>query len=137
MKTYAEMLAQARKSLPEQVVAKERFEIPKIKGHIQGNKTVVSNFLQIASALNREPEHLLKFILRELATPGEIKKSGSVIVGTKTSASRINDAIRNYANEFVFCPDTGKPDTVLEKEGNVLYLRSLVTGTRKVVRSKI
>ena len=122
MKDYLALLKQARQSMPEHVINKERFEIPKVKGHLQGNKTIISNFLQIASMLRREPEHVLKFVLRELASPGEIKKSGSVIIGSKVPASRINDAIRNYANEFVFCPDTGKPDTVLEWEGNTWFL---------------
>lgn len=137
MDDYKALLKEARKNLPESVFQKERFEIPKVRGHIQGNRTIVSNFLQIANALHREPDHILKFVLRDLATPGQIKKSGSVIFGSKVPASRINESIKRYANDFVFCPDTGKPDTVLEKEGNLLYLRSLVTGTRKVVKSKI
>ena len=95
------MLEDARKSLPEVVFIKERFVIPKVIGHIQGNRTIISNFLQIATDLRREVEHLLKYVLKELATPGEIKKSGSLIMGTKISASRINEKIRQYANEFV------------------------------------
>ena len=113
---YKKLLEQAIKKLPESVLIKERFEIPKIRGHIQGNRTIISNFLQIASELRREPEHLLKFILKELATPGEIKKSGSVIIGAKASASRINEKIKQYANEFVLCQECGKPDTKIEKE---------------------
>ena len=90
MEEYKKMLESVRKELPEHVFQKERFELPKVKGHIQGSRTVISNFLQIAGALRREPENMLKFVLRELATPGEIKKSGSVIVGSKVPASRIN-----------------------------------------------
>ena len=134
---YKEMLSKVRKSLPESAFEKQRFEIPTVRGHIQGNKTVISNFNQIADKLKRDPAHLLKFILREIASPGEIKRSGSVIIGSKVPASKINKAILDYANLFVFCPDTGKPDTVLEKEGNFVYIRSLVTGTRKLVKSKI
>jgi hypothetical protein len=33
---YKDMLAEARKSLPEVVFIKERFVIPKVVGHIQG-----------------------------------------------------------------------------------------------------
>ncbi len=73
---YKKLLEQARKELPKSVFEKERFEIPKVRGHIQGNRTVISNFLQIANSVGREPEHMLKFVLRELAAPGEIKKSG-------------------------------------------------------------
>jgi translation initiation factor 2 subunit 2 len=134
---YKRLLKEARKELPESVFEKERFEIPKVRGHIQGNRTVISNFLQIASALGREPEHMLKYVLRELATPGEIKKSETVIIGAKVPASRINEKIRQYANDYVFCYECGKPDTKMEKEKSVVFVRCLACGARHPVRSKI
>ena len=134
---YKQLLEKARKSLPESVFEKQRFDIPKAIGHIQGNRTILSNFLQIAVILRREPEHLLKYILRELATPGEIKKSGSVIIGTKISASRINEKIRQYANEFVLCVECGKPDTKLEKEGSLTYMKCTACGAKHIVKSRI
>ena len=70
MEDYSKMLVEARKALPEVVFIKERFEIPKAVGHIQGNRTIISNFLQIASYLRREVNHPLKYVLKELATPG-------------------------------------------------------------------
>lgn len=117
------MLEDVRKNLPEAVFLKERFEIPKVVGHIQGNRTILTNFNQIASLLRRDVLHLLKFVLKELATPGEIKKSGALILGTKVPASRINDKIRQYANEFVLCLECGKPDTQIVKEGELTYMK--------------
>ena len=131
------MLKEARKELPKSVFEKERFELPRVMGHIQGNRTIISNFLQIASILGREPEHMLKYILRELATPGEIKKSGSVIIGAKVPASRINEKIRQYANDYVFCSECGKPDTKIEKEKNVVFIKCMACGARHSVKSKI
>src|SRR3989338_2734820 len=125
---YKQMLEQVRKSLPEQVLQKDRFEIPKVTGHIQGNRTIISNFLQIANTLRRDNEHFLKYILKELASPGELKKSGSLILGTKIAASRINEKIRQYANEFVLCVECGKPDTKLEKEGSLTYMKCTACG---------
>jgi len=137
MDDYKKLLEKARKELPEHVFQKERFEIPNVKGHIQGSRTVISNFLQIANLLGRDPEHLLKFVLRELATPGEIKKSGSVIVGSKVPASRINEKIKQYANSFVFCYECGKPDTKIEKEGNLSFIKCMACGARHSIKSKI
>ena len=118
---YEDMLREGRKNLPESVLAKSRFEIPKVRGHIQGNRTIVSNFKQIAEVLGRPPEHLLKYLQKELATPGEIKPKG-LILGSKVAASMINSKIRDYANKYVLCPECGKPDTKLieEKQGYVL-----------------
>lgn len=134
---YTKLLKQARKELPEIVFEKERFEVPKARGHIQGNRTIISNFIQIADSLRRKPEHMLKYVLRELATPGEIKKSGSVIIGTKISASRINEKIKQYANEFVLCSECGKPDTKIEKEGNFSFLKCMACGARHLIKAKI
>ncbi|MDP7180773.1 MAG: translation initiation factor IF-2 subunit beta [Candidatus Woesearchaeota archaeon] len=134
---YEKLLKKARKDLPEAVFQKERFEIPKVLGHIQGNKTIITNLNQIANILRRNVEHILKFILKELASPGEMKKSGSVIFGTKVPASRINEKIRKYANEFVLCPDCGKPDTKIEKEGSFAYLKCTACGSKHHVKAKI
>ncbi|MEA2036559.1 MAG: translation initiation factor IF-2 subunit beta [Nanoarchaeota archaeon] len=134
---YKELLKNARDKLPKSVFEKERFEIPKIRGHIQGNRTVLTNFLQIADTLRRKSEHLLKYILKELATPGEVKKSGSVIIGSKVGASKINEKIRNYANDFVLCQECGKPDTKIEKDGNFSFLKCQACGARRAIKSKI
>jgi len=131
------MLKEVRKELPEAVFEKERFEIPKVLGHVQGNRTIASNFMQIAGVLHRDPNHLLKYVLKELAAPGEIKKSGSLIFGTKIPASRINDKIRQYAHEFVLCSECGKPDTKIEKDGAFSYLKCTACGARHLVKSKI
>ena len=137
MDNYKEILENVRKNLPEAVFLKERFEIPKALGHMQGNRTIISNFLQIASNLRRDVEHLLKYILKELATPGEVKKSGALILGTKVPASRINEKIRQYANEFVLCFECGKPDTKLEKEGALTYMKCTACGAKNIVKAKI
>ena len=134
---YKKMLGDVRKNLPEAVFLKERFEVPKALGHIQGNRTIISNFLQIASTLRRDVNHLLKYVLKELATPGEIKKSGALILGTKVPASRINDKIRQYANEFVLCLECGKPDTKIEKEGDLSYMKCTACGAKNIVKAKI
>jgi translation initiation factor 2 subunit 2 len=133
---YEEMLKRAREKLPEVVLTKERFEIPKVKGHLEGNKTVISNFLQIASIFNRDTDHFLKYILKELAAPGKVANN-ILIIGTKVSSGIINEKIQAYAEEFVLCKSCGKPDTKLEKEEGFLYLKCAACGSRYPVKSKI
>lgn len=130
------MLKRIRSRLPSSVFEKERFVIPKALGHIEGNKTIISNFKKIAEALQRPEEHFLKFILRELATPGQMRQN-ELILGTKVSANRINEKIRQYAEEFVLCHKCGKPDTKLIKEGELTSLRCFACGHKNMVRSKI
>ncbi|HII71857.1 TPA: translation initiation factor IF-2 subunit beta [Candidatus Woesearchaeota archaeon] len=131
---YEKMLDKARDEMPESVFESERFEIPRVTGHIQGNKTILSNFNTIANTLNRPPEHILKYLFKELATPGTYRNN-VLILGTKVPAARINEKIRKYATEFVLCPDCGKPDTKIMKEGEITYLRCQACGSKHTVKS--
>lgn len=131
---YKQMLEKARKAMPSTVFEKERFEIPKVVGHIEGNKTIISNFLQICDKLARQPEHIVKFVLKELATPGDMRKS-MLVLGSKVPASRINDRIRKYADTFVLCVECGKPDTKIIKEGVISYLKCMACGAKNPVKA--
>ena len=133
---YNDLLTRARNQLPESVNIAERFEVPKVKGHLEGNKTIISNFNQITQTLGREPAHILKYLLKELATPGVIK-SQMLILGTKASASRINEKIVNYAREFILCTDCGKPDTKLLMEGNLQMLKCTACGSKHQIKKKL
>ena len=133
---YEKLLKRAYKNMPESVLERERFEIPKVRGHIQGNKTVITNFHQIVDKLRRDPDHVLKYILKELATPG-IFKNNALMFGSKIPATRINEKIKKYVAEFVICSECGKPDSKLIREGDLVYLRCQVCGAKKVVKARI
>jgi translation initiation factor 2 subunit 2 len=133
---YEALLDRAKEQLPEDVESTERFVIPKVKGHIQGVKTVINNWFEIAKALDRKPPHMLKYVQKELATPGEIVKQ-SVIFGSKIPASKINEKIQQYADDFVFCKACGKPETKLSKDAGVIQMTCQACGAKNTVRSKI
>ena len=132
---YESLLKKAREELPEQVYGSERFTIEKVKGHLEGNKTVIINIKQIAKSLDRDPEHLLKYLLRELAAPGRFVRD-RVIFGTKVSAKKINKKIAKYASEFVFCSECSKPETKIEEgKAGVMYLKCQACGVKKPVKT--
>jgi translation initiation factor 2 subunit 2 len=133
---YESMLNVARDKLPQTVSAVARFEIPNVRGQIEGNKTIISNFFQIANTLGRKPQHLLKYVQKELATPGTIRKQ-AVVFGSKMPASKVNEKIKAYAEEFVFCKECHGPDTKMLKEGDVYYIKCQVCGARHSFYSKI
>jgi len=85
---YGKLLKAARKQLPEAILKKSRFEVPKVKGHIQGNRTVISNFNQIADFLRKDVNHLVKYVLKELAAPGNLTKT-ALIIGLKSKKKKI------------------------------------------------
>ncbi len=132
---YSQLLEKAYKEV-KPVKSSERFEIPKVKGLIEGNKTIITNFSQICSALRRQPEHLSKFLLRELATPGVLQKE-RLILSRKVSMERIDEKIASYVEEFVLCKECKKPDTELIKQDNFMFLHCLACGAKHPVRAKI
>ncbi len=133
MDFYEKLLKKAEEELPEQVLGKERFEIEKIRGHIEGNKTVLVNLKKIAKDLRRDENHLLKYLLKELATPGKYVHE-LAILGTKVAATAINKKIKKYASEFVFCSECSKPDTALIEEKGAIYLKCSACGAKKPVK---
>lgn len=130
---YEELLKRGIKQLPEVIVEVSRFEVPKVKGHIQGNKTIISNINEIVERLRRPIAHLVKFLLKELAAPGEVK-GNFLVLGTKVSASRINEKLKEYVDKFVICSVCKKPDTKLKKEGDFIFMNCQACGARKSVK---
>lgn len=113
---YETMLKRGKEQLPENLRHTERFEIIKIKGLVQGNKTILSNLLQIADQLQRPIEHLLKYLSKELAAKAE-QKDSYTIFNTKLAAQRINEKIASYVDNYVLCKECGRPDTKMTKQG--------------------
>tara|TARA_Y100000034_G_scaffold117403_1_gene156795 strand:+ start:191 stop:640 length:450 start_codon:yes stop_codon:yes gene_type:complete len=134
MKSYEELLKKAQDELPELAKGGDRFSVEKIKGHLEGNKTILVNLKKIAADLGRKDQHLLKYLLRELAAPGKVVR-GRVVLGTKVSATKINKKIKKYISEFVFCADCGKPDTELIEEKGISHLKCLACGSKKPVKN--
>ena len=53
MEAYEKLLAKAQQELPEKGFGSERFALEKVKGHIEGNKTVIINLKKIAKSCGR------------------------------------------------------------------------------------
>ena len=62
------MLKLAKEKLPKVQSKSERFVVPKVQGHVEGNKTIIINIFTLADLFARPPEHMLKYLQRELAT---------------------------------------------------------------------
>ena len=133
---YEQLLDDAYSKVKQIDTSSERFEIPKIQGHFQGRKTILTNFFQTATHLRRSPEHFQKFLLRELAASGH-KEGDRLILNTKVPSAKINPKIEQYVKEFVLCKECGKPDTEIKKQDRLTFLHCLACGAKHSVRGKI
>jgi translation initiation factor 2 subunit 2 len=126
--SYEELLNQAYENILP-VETGERFEIPKVIGHYEGTRTIITNFLKIALLIRRNPEHIIKFLGKELASSAEISNE-RLIFSRKLPSKEINEKIKKYTNQFVLCPKCRKPDTELINEGNRIFLKCLACGEK-------
>lgn len=136
MTDYEKLLDEAYEKVKTIESNGERFEIPKIEGRFEGKKTILTNFLQIASHLRRQPEHFQKFLLKGLATSGQIE-GDRLILNNKIPSAKINSKIEDYVREFVLCKECNKPDTEIIKEGKISALHCLACGAKHPIRAKV
>src|SRR3990172_7594163 len=136
MMDYEKLLEEAFEKVKKPEGNAERFEIPKIEGHFEGKKTILTNFFQVAEHIRRNPVHFQKFILRELAASGQ-KEGDRLVLNMKVPSEKINQKIEQYAKEFVLCKECGKPDTEIIKEDRLSFIHCLACGAKHSVRSKI
>ena len=136
MEQYEKLLNDAYSKVKQIDTSSSRFEIPKIQGHFEGKKTLLTNFQQIASHIRRNPEHFQKFLLKELATSGQIEGE-RLVLNNKVPSTKINQKIEQYAKEFVLCKECGKPDTEMIKEDRLSFVHCLACGAKHSIRGKI
>ena len=74
-------------------------------------------------------KHLLKYVLKELASPGHLEEKHALI-RSKVPASRINQKIKEYADKFVICQECGKPDTKLTEEEGINLIKCTACGAK-------
>ncbi|MBU3912921.1 MAG: translation initiation factor IF-2 subunit beta [Nanoarchaeota archaeon] len=136
MENYEKLLEQAYEKVKPIESKGDRFEVPPVQGMIEGNKTIITNFKQICDYLRRDCTHLLKFLQRELASPGTIENERLVLI-KRVPSSKINEKIQAYLKEFVICKECKKPDTELTKQGEFMFVHCLACGAKHSVRAKI
>ncbi|MFC4448258.1 translation initiation factor IF-2 subunit beta [Halorussus aquaticus] len=130
MEGYDEHLDRAIDETPDIDDNEARFDVPDADVRQEGNATVYENFQSTLDALGRDEDHVLKFLQNELGTSAHIDESGRARLTGEFSSGRIEDAIDEYTETYVLCPECGLPDTRLEREQGALLLRCEACGAR-------
>lgn len=125
---YDEQLDRAMEQTPDIEGSSDRFDVPEPDVRQEGNVTVYENFQDTTKRLDREAEHVMKFLQSELGTSGHIDESGRARLTGEFDEDRIRDAIDVYTERFVLCSECGLPDTNVEHEHGALVLRCTACG---------
>ncbi|MCS3923518.1 translation initiation factor IF-2 subunit beta [Methanosalsum natronophilum] len=135
MEDYEKLLNRALENLPDVETTDERFVIPEPRIFIEGKTTVLDNFTNIISVLNREADHLMKYLTRELGTAGKVEGSRAIFQG-RFPKELIKANIESYVEEYVICSECSRPDTQLDKVERVMVLKCLACGAHRPVKKR-
>jgi len=113
----------------------ERFTVPRADVFYEGRTTIIRNFEKVLAALNRESDHLLKFLLGELGTAGE-RDGPRVVFQGKIAAQQIQDKIQDYVDIYVLCQECNRPDTHLVKKDRMVFLRCDACGAFRSIGTR-
>lgn len=133
--SYEELLKKAYTGITEPTDTGERFVVPPVKSYLEGKTTILENFMDIVGTLNREPDHLMKFMLGELGTAGKIDGNRAIFNG-KFETDVLEAIVRNYIDDYVICSECGRPDTRLVKDDRIQMLRCDACGSHRPVRKR-
>jgi translation initiation factor 2 subunit 2 len=130
---YDDLLKRACEHMPEVSTKKERLELPRIQLQTVGMRTIFFNFKEVADALDRDPQHLLKFLTREMATAATFHDSRAIFQG-KFRSDSFERLIQRYLEGYVTCPVCKRPDTRIVKEKRLSFVVCNACGAKSSVK---
>ncbi len=132
--SYAQLLARAKKALPDALSSGERFQVPAPDIVYEGKTTILRNFEDIVQAIRRDPDMVLTYLLRELGTAGTLE-GRRVVFKSKVTSLAVEERIKSYVDAYVLCQECGRPDTRLVKEDRIAMLECDACGARRPVKA--
>ncbi|HID91129.1 TPA: translation initiation factor IF-2 subunit beta [Candidatus Bathyarchaeota archaeon] len=129
MSDYERLLDRARSALPATIFERKRFKVPLPTQVILGSKTVIQNYGKICKDLNRDPRHLLRFLLRELGTAGMMDGHRAILQG-QFPEDVVKRVFKRYVDDFVICPICKRPDTRIIRERRLQFLLCEACGAK-------
>jgi len=130
---YESLLKRARSAIPDVASKRQRLEIPRLNHSVIGMRTVIYNFKEVADALDRDPQHLLKFLSGEMATAATMQESRAIFQG-KFPYDTFGWLLQRYMDSFLVCPICKSPDTKIVKEKRLSFLVCKACGARSAIK---
>ena len=113
---YEQLLDDLYEKLPKKQEHTERFEIPKLESFVEGNRTIVKNFKVVCDKLRREPELVMKYLVKKLAVPSGIQGE-RLILQRKLNEEVLNKRLEEFVEHYVMCKECKRPDTHIDDAG--------------------
>jgi translation initiation factor 2 subunit 2 len=132
---YEASLDRALEAVPDIGSGGDRLSVPDASAQTDGAFTRFTNLEAVAGALNRQTDHLHRYIQQTLATSGKLQDGVGRYNGD-FSDREFGAAVDDYTDEYVTCSECGLPDTRLVQEDRTMMLRCDACGAfRPVTKS--
>jgi translation initiation factor 2 subunit 2 len=126
---YSSLLRKVKSSVQKRE-EKKRFQIPKAEIIYEGKLTIIQNFRELVDAINRDEEHVYKYLLKQFGLSGEIS-DGRLILKGKPPEGSIEKAIQEYIRIYVQCYECGNFDTEIVRENRNEVVRCKACGAER------
>jgi len=132
---YDELLARAQSTLEKTAhkSTQERLEIPEPQVIWVGNKTILRNYSEYPKLMRRDPDRLLMYLAKELATAASLDGDRAIFIGRKDKTS-FQQLFQRYMQDNVTCPVCGSPDTHIVTESRLHFRVCEACGARSSAR---
>ncbi len=130
---YDDLLKRACAQMPDVSLKVERLELPRLFLSTVGMRTIISNFKDVANVLDRDPQHIIKFLTREMATAATYHDGRAIFQG-KFRGDSFERLLQRYMENFVTCPVCKRPDTNIVKEKRLTFLVCNACGARSSIK---
>jgi translation initiation factor 2 subunit 2 len=110
MESYEALLDRAFSKISDLAEENIDFQIPEADSIIQGSKTIIRNFAQIADVARRSKEEIETYLTRELAAHVGVEDQ-RLIISAKINPPALNSKIKKFFELYVICKECHKPDT--------------------------
>ena len=116
-----------------------KIHLPKlIIGKIGGKRTILSNFMDICSLINRDSNHVKEYIFAEFSTTGNFDGNGQLVIIGRFQEKQFKTVISHYITQYVICKTCKGSDTVVQKQNKLFFLsckKCLSTFTVPAIKS--
>ncbi len=110
-----------------------RIELPDPIIYWQGRKTIFKNFIEYPRILRRDPDKILIYLAKELATAASMDGDRAIFIGRRDKQS-FAVLLNRYMTDRVVCTTCGSPDTHTDKVKRLLFLVCEACGSRSVAK---
>ena len=130
---YAALLKKAREGIPTEISERSRWTLPEPEILIEGSQTIIRNFAELVSIMDRDANHVYQFMLNELGTSGT-GEAQRVLFKGRIPPKRIKGRIINYVKTYILCGQCNAPDTQFIKEDRTTLLKCQACGATRPVK---